>query len=84
VFVLLLIWTLGFQLELAKSLEQAEQQREVEATRRELLEQALAAPLASGRVTIENGRIGIRGSVSLCIELRCFCNRKAVACCIAW
>lgn len=63
VFVLLLIWTLGFQLELAKSLEQAEQQREVEATRRELLEQALAAPLASGRVTIENGRIGIRGSV---------------------
>lgn len=63
VFVLLLIWTLGFQLELAKSLEQAEQQREVEVTRRELLEQALAAPLASGRVTIEDGRIGIRGSV---------------------
>jgi len=63
VFVLLLIWTLGFQLELAKSLERAEQQRELEVTRRELLEQALAAPLASGRVTIEDGRIGIRGSV---------------------
>ena len=28
VFVLLLIWTLGFQLELAKSLERAEQQLE--------------------------------------------------------
>lgn len=63
VFVLLLIWTLGFQLELAKSLEQAEQLREQEMQRRQALEQALATPLASGRVTLEDGRIGIRGSV---------------------
>lgn len=63
VFVLLLIWTLGFQLELAKSLEQAEAERQVEQQRRQVLEQALAAPLASGRVTLRDGRIGISGSV---------------------
>lgn len=63
VFVLLLIWTLGFQLELAKSLEQAEAQRQAEQQRRQVLEQALAAPLASGRVTLRDGRIGISGSV---------------------
>lgn len=63
VFVLLLIWTLGFQLELAKSLEKAEAEREIEQARRQVLEQALAAPLASGRVTLRDGRIGISGSV---------------------
>ena len=63
VFVLLLIWTLGFQVELATSLEQAEAQRQVEQQRRQVLEQALAAPLASGRVTLRDGRIGISGSV---------------------
>ena len=63
VFVLILIWTLGFQLELAKNLEQAEAERALELSRRQELEQALAAPLASGRITISDGRIGIRGSV---------------------
>jgi flagellar motor protein MotB len=63
VFVLLLVWTLGFQVELAESLKVEVAKREQEQQRRELLEQALAAPLASGRVTIENGRIGISGSV---------------------
>lgn len=63
VFVLILIWTLGFQLELAKNLEQAEAERALELARRQALEQALAAPLASGRITINDGRIGIRGSV---------------------
>lgn len=63
VFVLILIWTLGFQLELAKNLEQAEAERALELARRQELEQALAAPLASGRITITDGRIGIRGSV---------------------
>lgn len=63
VFVLILIWTLGFQLELAKNLEQAEAARELELARRQALEQALAAPLSSGRITISDGRIGISGSV---------------------
>lgn len=63
VFVLLLIWALGFQLELAKTLEDVESAREQELTRLAQLEQALAEPLATGRVTLEGGRIGIRGSV---------------------
>lgn len=63
VFVLILIWTLGFQLELAKNLERAEAERELELARRQALEQALAGPLSSGRITISNGRIGISGSV---------------------
>jgi len=63
VFVLLLIWALGFQLELAKTLEQVESAREQELARLSQLEQALAEPLATGRVTLEGGRIGIRGSV---------------------
>lgn len=63
VFVLILIWTLGFQLELAKNLEEAEAQREQELARRQVLEQALAGPLSSGRITISDGRIGISGSV---------------------
>jgi outer membrane protein OmpA-like peptidoglycan-associated protein len=39
------------------------QQRQAEAQRRLALEQALAGPLAAGRVTLANGRIGISGSV---------------------
>lgn len=63
VFVLLLIWALGFQLELAKTLEEVESARKQELTRLAQLEQALAEPLATGRVTLTGGRIGIRGSV---------------------
>ncbi|MEE4249712.1 MAG: OmpA family protein [Alcanivoracaceae bacterium] len=63
VFVLILVWTLGFQLELAKDLELAEAERERELARRQVLEQALAGPLSSGRITISDGRIGISGSV---------------------
>ncbi len=63
VFVLLLIWALGFQLELSKTLEQEVQKRQAEQQRRLALEDALAAPLASGRVTLRDGRIGISGSV---------------------
>ncbi|MGK0441436.1 MAG: flagellar motor protein MotB [Pseudohongiellaceae bacterium] len=63
VFVLILIWVLGFQLELAKSLEEEVAKREASELRRQALESALADPLASGRVTINNGRIGISGSV---------------------
>jgi len=63
VFVLLLIWALGFQLELSQSLEREVAKRQAEEARRIALEQALADPLATGRVTLENGRIGISGSV---------------------
>ena len=63
VFVLLLVWTLGFQLELSQTLEQEIQKREVAEQRRQALEAALADPLATGRVTLRDGRIGISGSV---------------------
>ncbi len=63
VFVLLLIWALGFQLELSQTLEQEVEKRQAEEQRRMALEQALADPLASGRVTLRDGRIGISGSV---------------------
>jgi flagellar motor protein MotB len=63
VFVLILVWTLGIQLELAQSLELEIQKREAEEQRRMALEEALADPLATGRVTLSNGRIGISGNV---------------------
>lgn len=53
VFVLLLVWALGFQLELAQSLEQEVKKRQAEEQRRMALEEALADPLASGRVTLQ-------------------------------
>ncbi|WP_447745250.1 OmpA family protein [Variovorax boronicumulans] len=62
-FVLILVCVLGMQLDLASRLETEVQQRRVESQRREALEQALAGPLAAGRVTLNNGRIGISGSV---------------------
>lgn len=63
VFVLLLVWTLGIQVELSQSLELEIQKRQAEEQRRMALEEALADPLATGRVTLTNGRIGISGSV---------------------
>ncbi len=63
VFVLLLVWTLGFQQELAQTLEDEVRKRQAAEERRQALEQALADPLASGRVTLRDGRIGISGSV---------------------
>ena len=62
-FVLILVGVLGLQLELATTLEAEVQKRRVEQQRREALEKALAVPLASGRVTLNDGRIGISGSV---------------------
>ena len=55
-FVLILVLVIGVQLELASQLESEVQQRQT-------LEEALAGPLAGGRVTLANGRIGISGSV---------------------
>jgi flagellar motor protein MotB len=62
-FVLILVCALGMQLELATQLETEVKQRQAEAQRRQALEQALAGPLAAGRVTLHDGRIGISGSV---------------------
>jgi len=63
VFVLILVWVLGYQLQLALSLEEEVSKRQQEEQRRMALEQALAEPLATGRVTLYNGTIGISGSV---------------------
>ena len=63
ILVLVLVWVIGIQLELSQSLEQEKAKRLAEEQRRLALEQALADPLASGRVTFEDGRIGISGSV---------------------
>jgi flagellar motor protein MotB len=62
-FVLILVGVLGVQLELVTSLEAEIQKRQQEEQRREALEKALAGPLASGRVTLSNGKIGISGNV---------------------
>jgi len=62
-FVLILVGVLGVQMELAASLEAEVQKRQVEEQRRMSLEKALAIPLASGRITLNNGRIGISGRV---------------------
>lgn len=63
VFVLILVGVIGMQLQLSSKLQEEVRQRQIEAQRRLSLEQALAVPLAAGRVTLVNGRIGIRGSV---------------------
>jgi flagellar motor protein MotB len=63
VFVLLLVWALGFQLEIAQSLEEEVAKRKAEEQRRIALEEALSEPLATGRVTLQDGRIGISGNV---------------------
>ena len=54
---------IGYQLELSKSLEEEVAKRQAEEQRRLVLEEALADPLSSGRVTFQNGKIGISGSV---------------------
>jgi len=62
-FMLILVGVIGMQLELSTRLEHEVRQRQMETQRRKTLEQALAGPLAAGRVTLVNGRIGINGSV---------------------
>jgi flagellar motor protein MotB len=62
-FVLILVGVIGVEMELSSKLEQEVKQRQVETQRRMTLEQALAGPLAAGRVTLVNGRIGINASV---------------------
>ncbi|CAN7604487.1 OmpA family protein [Acidovorax sp. LjRoot74] len=62
-FVLILAGVLVVQIDLVASLKQEVEKRQQEEQRRMALEKALAIPLASGRVTVNNGRIGISGSV---------------------
>ena len=62
-FVLILVGVVAVQLELSQRLDQEVKQRQAEAKRLQTLEQALAGPLAAGRVTLVDGRIGISGSV---------------------
>ena len=62
-FVLLLVGVLVVQFELAGHLQDEVKKRQAEEQRRMTLEKALAVPLAAGRITLTNGRIGISGRV---------------------
>ncbi len=62
-FVLVLVGMVLVQMDLVSSLQQEVEKRQQEERRRMALEKALAIPVASGRVTVRDGRIGISGSV---------------------
>jgi flagellar motor protein MotB len=62
-FVLILVGVVAVQMELTSHLQDEVKKRQVEEQRRMSLEKALAVPLASGRITLNNGRIGISGQV---------------------
>ena len=62
-FVLILIGVLVTQMDLVASLKSEVEKRRIEEQRRMALEHALAVPLAAGRITLNDGRIGISGSV---------------------
>lgn len=62
-FVLLLVGVLVVHLQLVTHLQDEVKKRQVEEQRRMTLENALAGPLSSGRITLTNGRIGISGLV---------------------
>jgi len=62
-FVLILLFALASQLELATRLDDEVHRHQLDDQRSAALEHALAVPLAAGRVTLDHGRIGINGSV---------------------
>ena len=62
-FVLILVGVVAVQMELTTHLQDEVKKRQVEEQRRMNLEKALAIPLAAGRITLNNGRIGISGQV---------------------
>ena len=62
-FVLFFVWTVAIETSLAADLKAERASRAAESARLAALESALAGPLASGRITLVDGRIGIRGSV---------------------
>jgi flagellar motor protein MotB len=61
--VLLLLWLVAWQVDLATDLQKERQARTEETDRRARLERALAGPLAQGRIQFVDGRIGISGRV---------------------
>lgn len=67
-FVLILVGVLVVQMELVANLNAEIEKRRMEEQRRMALEKALAIPLRSGRVTLNNGRIGISGSVLFAVS----------------
>jgi flagellar motor protein MotB len=62
-FVLILVGVVAVQMELTSHLQDEVKKRQIEEQRRMSLEKALAIPLAAGRITLNNGRIGISGQV---------------------
>jgi len=62
-FVLLLLGVVGVEMELTSHLQNEVKKRQIEEQRRISLEKALAVPLAAGRITLNDGRIGISGQV---------------------
>lgn len=62
-FALLLVGLIGVQLQLSHRLDEEMHQRQLDEQNRRTLEQVLAEPLAEGRITLVDGRIGIRGNV---------------------
>jgi flagellar motor protein MotB len=62
-FVLILVAVAAVQMELTSHLQEEVAKRQAEEQRRMSLEKALAIPLAAGRITLNNGRIGISGQV---------------------
>lgn len=62
-FVLVLVGVLVVQMDLVANLNAEIEKRQAEEQRRMSLEKALAIPLQTGRVTLNNGRIGISGNV---------------------
>ncbi len=62
-FVMFFVWAVVLQADAAANLEAEKKARAEDQTRLVALETALAGPIASGRISLVNGRIGIRGSV---------------------
>jgi flagellar motor protein MotB len=62
-FVLILVGVVAVQMELTSHLQDEVKKRQIEEQRRMSLEKALAVPLATGRITLNDGRIGISGQV---------------------
>ncbi len=62
-FVLIFVGVVAVQMDLTSHLQDEVKKRQLEEQRRITLEKALAVPLASGRITLDNGRIGISGQV---------------------
>ena len=60
-FVLLLMGVMAVQLDMAGHLQQEIAKRQAAERQNQTLEKVLAVPLASGRITLQNGRIGISG-----------------------